>query len=174
MEVRKYTKDTSLETIIGTEIRTDCGDIMGLELSREIQSTGWADVIQEIRDQGGVVVFPHPYRDHTNVEEIAGHVDFIECWNARSTPEQNQLAHDLAGRFSKPVILGSDAHVASEIGAVRASIDRPTLRCTKIITRRYSTEKEIQMSRAVSLAKQGKWGTLLSSGLAAIGRKFKN
>jgi hypothetical protein len=172
IEARKNVGDQTLEIIIGTEIRTDCGDIMGLELSEEIRSTAWKEVIREIRDQGGIAVFPHPYRDHTDIEEIAGYVDFIECWNARSIPEQNSLAADLARRFSKPVTLGSDAHVASEIGSVQVRLDRATLRCENVITTRYSTEQEIRRSRVTSLIRQGKWGTLILGGLVATGKRL--
>ena len=79
---------------------------------------------------------------------------------------------DLARRFSKPVTLGSDAHVASEIGSVQVRLDRATLRCENVITTRYSTEQEIRRSRVTSLIRQGKWGTLILGGLVATGKRL--
>jgi len=160
----------SPEIIVGTEIKTDCGDITGLGVSSEIRSTGWEDVIREIRDKGGVVVFPHPCRGHSDIEEIAQRVDYIECWNARSTPSQNEGALRLARHYGKPVIAGSDAHVASEIGSVRACIGGNSFQCQKILSARYASEQEIRKSRIISLVKQGKWGTLLSYGIRYLGR----
>ena len=77
--------------IVGAEIKTDCGDIIGLNLNDEIGVTGWREVIKGIRLRGGTVVLPHPYRDHSHIEEISQCVDFIEIWNARSSPQENAL-----------------------------------------------------------------------------------
>jgi len=164
---------TSPEIIIGTEIRTDCGDIIGLGLSEEIRSTGWEDVIREIHNKGGVVVFPHPCRDHTNIETIAPLVDYIECWNARSTPEQNACALALARRHARSMVAGSDAHSGPEIGSVRARIGRDSYACQELITARYVTRSEILRSQVFSCVRQGKWGTLLKGGYSAVARKIR-
>jgi predicted metal-dependent phosphoesterase TrpH len=168
IEARKIAPAYGIEVIVGTEILTDCGDITGLGLDQEIHETAWASVITAIKDQNGIVILPHPYRDHSNVEQIAHTVDLIECWNARSTPEQNSLAADLARRFRVPVLFGSDAHVASEIGSVKMRIDRSTLECREILRSRYSTASEIHRSQIISLVKQRRWGTLISQGTAYL------
>jgi predicted metal-dependent phosphoesterase TrpH len=160
-----------VEVIAGAEIMTDCGDIIGLNLNQEIEVTAWQEVIRAIRSQGGIVVLPHPYRDHNQVEEIAKNVDFIECWNARSAPQQNTDADDLAKRLSKPVMYGSDAHMNSEIGSVKIRSDPDTYLCREIISARYTSISEIHRSQIISLVKQRKIGTLLHQGANYLGRK---
>lgn len=174
VEAKRSVTATSPEIIVGTEIRTDCGDIIGLDLSAEILSTAWKDVISEIRTNGGIVILPHPCRDHTNIEEIAAHVDYIECWNARSTPVQNEGAAALARRHSKPVVAGSDAHLTSEIGSVRARIGRDSYACRELVAARYATPAEIRISQVGSCIRQGKWGTLISGGFSAVTRSFRH
>jgi len=173
VEAKRYVTAVSPEIIVGTEIRTDCGDIIGLGLSDEIRSTAWKDVIREIRTNGGTVILPHPCRDHTNIEEIAPQVDYIECWNARSTPAQNEGAAELARRHSRPVVAGSDAHLWSEVGSVRARIGRDSFACRELLAARYATSSEIRRSQVGSCIRQGKWGTLIRGGFSAVARKIR-
>ena len=116
LEARKLEKGIGVTVIPGAEILTDSGDIIGLLVNEEIRSRRWDDVIDEIREQGGVSVLPHPYRSHPNVLELAKAVDLIEVWNARSTVEQNERALQLAGRLQKPGMYGSDAHTYAGSG----------------------------------------------------------
>jgi hypothetical protein len=171
VEGKKFARKYDVEVIIGAEIKTDCGDIIGLNLNKEIDVTGCQDVMQAIRLQGGTIVLPHPYRDHSHVEEIALCVDFIEIWNARSTPPQNKGAYDLTKRLLKPVMYGSDAHVNSEIGLVKIRIDPDSYHCREILSARYASVSEIYRSQIISLMKQRKWGTLIYQGTKYLGRK---
>jgi hypothetical protein len=172
IEGKKAGEKYGVEVLVGSEVKTDCGDIIGLNLSEEIRVTGWQEVISAIRLQSGTVVLPHPYRDHFHVEEIAQSVDFIEIWNGRSTPEQNMAAGDLATRAGKPLMYGSDAHTGSEIGSVKTRIDPISYRCREIIQFRPATEAEIRRSRITSLVKQKKFGTLISQGARRLREKI--
>jgi len=171
VEGKKIAGKYGVEVIVGAEINTDYGDIIGLNLNKEIEVTKWQDVIMAIRSQGGLVVLPHPYRDHSCVEEIVPCVDFIEVWNGRSIPQQNTDAADLATRLSKPGMYGSDAHVSSEIGAVKTRIDPDSFHCREILCTRSTSSYEIHRSQIISLVKQRKWGTLITRGTRYIGRK---
>jgi len=113
---KKYGDEFGIKVLIGEERKTDCGDIIGLNLNEEIKSQNWIEVIEEIYDQGGISIFPHPFRGHTEIEEIAQHVDIIETFNSRNSIDANNKALNLALKFKKPSIAGSDAHVYSEIG----------------------------------------------------------
>jgi len=170
IEGKKFAHLTGINVLVGAEINTDCGDIIGLNLIEEISVTGWQDVIRAIRLQGGTVVLPHPYRDHSRIEEIAGIVDFIEIWNGRSTPQQNTAAEDLAKRLSKPVMYGSDAHVSSELGSVKIRIDPDSYQFREIMSARYTSAFEIHISQIISLVKQRKWRTLISQGTGYLRR----
>ncbi|MFA6226284.1 MAG: PHP domain-containing protein [Methanoregula sp.] len=162
-----------VKVIVGAEIKTECGDIIGLNLNQEIEGTDWQEVISAIRTQGGIVVLPHPYHDHTCVEEIAQCVDFIECWNARLAPQQNTAAGDLAKRLSKPVMYGSDAHVSSEIGMVKIRMDPYSFHCREILCTRNSSSDEIHCSQIISLVKQRKWRTLISQGTRYMSKQIR-
>ncbi len=109
-----------LNIIIGAEYTTDKGDIIGLFLKEDVVSGSRKlqiarEVISQIKKQGGIVVLPHPHRGHKLDEELINSVDVIEVYNSRSTKIENQKALELAKRYSKPGIVGSDAHFLQEI-----------------------------------------------------------
>jgi len=116
LEVKEINKDRDFTVIVGSEVQTEIGDIIGLYLSDEIKSRISIEVIAEIKNQGGVVVLPHPYRGHKLNQYIIEHSDAIEVFNGRSTAEENFKALELAKRYNKPFTAGSDAHFAAEIG----------------------------------------------------------
>ena len=101
---------------------TEQGEITGLFLSREIESRRLQDVIDEIKAQGGIVVVPHPFDGlrHSAFRIAAEHaslVDAIEGFNSRCVFQRyNRKAIDFATRHVLPIVGGSDAHYANEIG----------------------------------------------------------
>lgn len=116
LEAEKINKDHDFLVIVGSEISTNVGDITGLFLSKEIKSRDSIAVIEEIKEQGGIVVLPHPCRGHKLNGELLKSVDAIEGFNARTNKEDNIGAVKLAKKNNKPIVAGSDAHFASEIG----------------------------------------------------------
>ncbi len=116
INAKKYEKEFGIEVLIGEEVKTNLGDIIGLNLNEEIKCRNYLEVLDEIKDQGGVSIFPHPFRGHKNIEMISDKVDLIEVFNSRSNIYENQKSMDLALKFNKPPVAGSDAHVYSEIG----------------------------------------------------------
>ncbi len=113
----KINKDKNFKIIIGSEIKTECGDVIGLFLKKEIKSRECFEVIKEIKLQGGIVVLPHPFKKTSKLtQELLSKVDVIEVFNSRLNKEQNQKAQKLAQEMRKPGISGSDAHLISEIG----------------------------------------------------------
>ena len=116
LEAKKYEKEFGIKVLVGNEILTDVGDITGLNLNEEIKSRNWTEVLEEIKEQDGISILPHPSRGHKNIENIANKVDLIEIWNSRSKREDNEKASNLAVKLKKPSVIGSDAHVYSEIG----------------------------------------------------------
>lgn len=118
--------------IVGEEISTADGEIIGLFLDREIPRGRSADeTIARIRDQGGVVSIPHPfssnrmYRIRSRVlRRIWPAVDAIEVFNAREAFTRDNLRaaafaqeHEIAGA------VGSDAHRPSELGGAFLEMD---------------------------------------------------
>jgi predicted metal-dependent phosphoesterase TrpH len=109
-------KEREFILIPGIEITTNYGDIIGLFVKRNIRSRNFFKVVKEIRGQKGIVVLPHPYRSHTNLEEIVKHVDCVETYNAYDNHSKNLKAKKLAKKFGKFEMGGSDAHFSNEIG----------------------------------------------------------
>jgi len=123
LEAKKYEKEFEVSILVGEEILTDAGDIIGLNLNEEIKSRNWSETIDEIRSQGGISILPHPFRGHEDAEIIAKEVDLIEVWNSHTKPNYNEKALHLAKASGRPPLAGSDAHVFSEIGNVIMEFD---------------------------------------------------
>lgn len=119
----KANKNKDFQVIVGAEMKTEYGDIIGLFLSEEIRTRRFEEVIEEIKSQGGLSVLAHPYRQYENPEKIIDKVDLVEAFNARSRKEDNKRAYKLAKKFKKPVTAGSDAHLGFEIGRGRTIVD---------------------------------------------------
>lgn len=103
--------------IPGEEISTEYGDLTGIFLNEEIRSRVFAEVIDEIRDQGGLSILPHPMRrkKFPPSDQIAK-INFIESVNSRTSREKNEDAFRLATELKRPVIAGSDTHFSWEVG----------------------------------------------------------
>lgn len=111
---------TDLVVIPAIELETSGGHIMGLFVEADIRTQNINEVLDEIKEQDGIAVLLHPARMHrTNLKEAANKIDVIEALNGRTRRRENLKAKNLALRFNKPEIAGSDAHLGFEIGCVR-------------------------------------------------------
>jgi len=110
------------KVIVGSEIMTDQGEVIGLFLSEEIKSKNLIDVIYEIKAQNGIIVIPHPFDEmrHSALhpgEECASLINCIEGFNSRCIFQKyNDKAVEYANKHNLPLVAGSDAHFANEIG----------------------------------------------------------
>jgi hypothetical protein len=125
-------RDLGVRIIIGEEIRTSDGDVIGLFLTERIPYVlPLAEVIALIKGQGGLVYVPHPFdATRSSLGRVlpglcaAGAVDVIEVFNAKIADQSlNARAAGLAQAFSLPGGAGSDAHDAPGVGA--AYLDMP-------------------------------------------------
>jgi hypothetical protein len=125
-------RDLGVRVIVGEEIRTPDGDVIGLFLTERIPYVlPVAEVIGRIRAQGGLVYVPHPYDGvRSSMGRVlpglcaAGAVDIIEVFNAKIANQAlNARAAALANTFALPGGAGSDAHDAPGVGA--AYLDMP-------------------------------------------------
>jgi predicted metal-dependent phosphoesterase TrpH len=119
-------RDLGMRIIVGEEIRTPDGDVIGLFLTERIPYVlPLAEVIGRIRAQGGLVYAPHPFdlvRSSTGrvLPGLCrqGAVDIIEVFNAKiEDPALNDRAAELARSYALPGGAGSDAHDAPGVGA---------------------------------------------------------
>ncbi len=109
--------------IPGMEVKTERGDIIGLFLNEPLIGTDLLEICDQIRDQQGLIVLPHPYRRPCDPEGFIGRIDLLEVLNSRSRKEENTRAQALAQRSGVGPITGSDAHTYSEIGRAVTEID---------------------------------------------------
>lgn len=116
--------------IVGEEIRTREGDLLGLFLERPIAPDATAaETAQAIHEQGGLVGLPHPFdrfrfsggraagaAANDRLVDLAGAVDFVEVHNARAYGRANALAATFAHQHGLPGVASSDAHSTLEVG----------------------------------------------------------
>jgi predicted metal-dependent phosphoesterase TrpH len=118
----KHYETEDFKVIVGSEIRTEKGEITGLFLSQEIKPGDAERVISEIKNQGGIVIIPHPFDEMRHsafcpAEGDARFIDAIEVYNSRCVIQKyNEKAMEFARKHSLPIVAGSDAHFANEIG----------------------------------------------------------
>ncbi len=118
-----------LQVIVGEEIKSRDGDIIGLFLEHAVPpGLSAAETAAAIREQGGLVGLPHPFDSHRNsggsqageaeqkLEELATIVDYVEVHNARAYRDANPLAGAFAQRHGLPGTASSDAHSITELG----------------------------------------------------------
>jgi predicted metal-dependent phosphoesterase TrpH len=124
-------RDIGVRVIVGEEVRTPHGDIIGLFLTERIPYVlPLPEVIARIRSQRALVYVPHPFdpaRASIGRTEAgntltalcsAGGADIIEVFNAKTADQaHNEQAARLAERFGLPGGAGSDAHDAPGVGA---------------------------------------------------------
>jgi predicted metal-dependent phosphoesterase TrpH len=115
-----------LQVIVGSEIKTAAdGEVIGLFLQDEVPpGLTFAETLERIRAQGGVVYVPHPF-DHFHTTparslllERVGEIDVLETANARLWLERdNRAAERFASEHGLRRGAGSDAHVPAGIGS---------------------------------------------------------
>lgn len=120
-EAKKY-ETGDFKVITGAEIMTEKGEITGLFLCEEITARRFEDVIADIKAQGGLVIVPHPFDELRRsafhiTQEYVSLIDAIEAFNSRCVLQRyNRRAFEFAAHCNLPIVSGSDAHYANEIG----------------------------------------------------------
>jgi predicted metal-dependent phosphoesterase TrpH len=109
--------------IVGEEVKTTEGEVIGLFISRTIPAGMAAEVVMdEIHRMGGLTYMPHPVdrrRYHFRPQrlvELADRIDIIETHNPWCDPGANQAAARLAADLAKIPATGSDSHAPYELG----------------------------------------------------------
>ncbi len=122
----------SLAILPGEEVKTTSGELIGLFLHTAIpRGLSPEETIERIRDQGGLVLVPHPCDRLRGsrirpdaLERLAGLVDAVEVFNARTMfPADNRQAAAFALKYDLPMVAGSDAHVPWEVGYGYVELD---------------------------------------------------
>ena len=121
--------------IVGEEVSTNDGEIIGLYLSKKIPKNMSAKkTVQAIKDQQGLVYIPHPFEtvrsgiSKKTLTSIIDDVDIIEVYNGRAIFQNKGPEAATAARIhNKPGMASSDAHGLKGLGTTYANIDyKPT------------------------------------------------
>lgn len=117
----KAAKELNAFLILGEEIKSNKGDILGLFLKKEIKMKGCdpKEIIKEIHKQGGLAIIPHPfYKLEGFKDDIKKYnIDGIEVFNAKrpiSSPDKK--AFDFTIKNNLIMTAGSDCHTAGACG----------------------------------------------------------
>ena len=112
------------QIIIGEEVMTKDGELIGLYLKQKIiPGLSAVETARLIRLQHGLVIVPHPFEKkrkgiQTNVlRKMVQYVDGIEVYNGRSlAPQTRREALTFADEYLFAPIVSSDAHCMLGIG----------------------------------------------------------
>lgn len=113
------------KVIVGEEIKTKEGDLIGLFLQEEVPpGLSALETAKLIKEQGGLVSLPHPFdrfrgsvMSEKGMAELLPMTDVIEAFNARNTlPDADRKAGELASTHRIALCAVSDAHSPGEIG----------------------------------------------------------
>ena len=111
--------------LIGEEIMSSAGDIIGLFLKEEVpKGLSPVDTVEAIKQQGGLVMVPHPFDRfrpsalrYDALIEILPYVDIMEAFNAHDLLMRDNEKAEAFGREHNLVPAAvSDAHTPRELG----------------------------------------------------------
>ena len=118
-------KDIPLTVIVGEEISTTEGELIGLFLEEPIKAgLSPEETVSAIKEQKGLVLLPHGFdplkRWHLKLEarnKISRSIDIVETFNSRiSRPHWNRTAQRWAEDRGVAMSAGSDAHTIADVG----------------------------------------------------------
>jgi hypothetical protein len=123
LRLREMAKD--IRVIVGEEVSSSDGEIVGLFLERPIPRDRSAEeTVALIHEQGGLVSVPHPFSRNRlyhirreALERVWPQIDCIEVFNGREAfASSNTRAEAFAKAHDIPGAVGSDAHRVIELG----------------------------------------------------------
>jgi predicted metal-dependent phosphoesterase TrpH len=162
---------SKLQVVIGEEVSSRDGHIVGLFIERRIRpGMSAAATVHAIHDQGGLAVAVHPFwrtqrraRDGMvhGVGWLAAELDFdaIEVENA--TPGFyffNQLAHRLNMGLGRAELGGSDAHILDAVGRAFTEFPGKTPKALRTAIETGATAARRSRYRAMGLMRYAAWG----------------
>ncbi len=144
--------------IVGEEIMTTQGEIVGLYLKKRIEpGMSAADTIAAIKSQKGLVLIPHPFETvrsgikESVLKDIVKDVDMIEVRNGRAL-WQNRGSHAKAWSVfhEKAMVACSDAHSLRGIGRTYSKIPHKPTKST-LVALLGSAEHNTKLAKLPSL-----------------------
>jgi predicted metal-dependent phosphoesterase TrpH len=126
--------------IVGEEIDTQQGEIIGLYLTQAVPSgLGITEAVQAITKQGGLVYIPHPFEkirhgvSEEALDSVAGDVAILETFNGRATSDKYRFrAVAWVALHKVATAASSDAHGKIGWGRTYISIEQKPMRDTLV------------------------------------------
>lgn len=124
-DLRRRTHPQTPQIIVGEEVSTLEGEIIGLYLTELVpRDLSPEETVKRIKAQGGLVLLPHGFDPLKKkrltpaaLARIADHIDIVETFNARiSRPRWNRAGAAWAEAHGLPKSAGSDAHTLADVG----------------------------------------------------------
>lgn len=117
--------------IIGEEIMTSAGEIIGLFLTKPVMSgLTPQETIRQIKDQGGLVYIPHPFETlrkglhPATLEQLVEEIDLVEVCNGRALLQNRSSDAVVWAKFNRiPGASASDAHGYRGLGKTFVAIE---------------------------------------------------
>lgn len=124
-----------LLVILGEEIDTSAGDVLGLFLQERIVEPDPVEAIRAIHEQGGIAILAHPFTKSLTVDDrVARALDGCEGFNARHSTvpsiegsEAEPRVAAFAREYDLSLTAGSDAHFYRELARARTIVSAATL-----------------------------------------------
>lgn len=120
------------QIIVGEEILTQDGEIIGLFLKQKIKAhQPLKNTIAQIKKQKGLVYIPHPletWRHGVGLGLVSKHtesIDIIEIFNARSLVSQRKMLQKFSCSNNLSFASSSDAHCQLGIGSAYSFVKNP-------------------------------------------------
>lgn len=164
IEFKKFCKKHGdhIRVIVGEEIFTNKGEIIGLYLTESIQpGLSPEETITQIKAQHGVVYVPHPYdemRKKTVLEEseinkYQADIDCIEIHNGRNISDRyGEIQQNMSKKYNIRPIVGSDAHTIWEIGRNYLLVENEYDLCDKEKFLQAIEEASIKKKKCIKFA----------------------
>ena len=117
----EYSKKTGFPIFVGIEYFSLQGDILAFGIDHYPEERISAqEFIDEVHEQGGVVVSAHPFRHNRRGLEgyldILKGVDAIEILNGSTLPDATMMAVQYAKKYGFAITGGSDCHYPDKVG----------------------------------------------------------
>jgi predicted metal-dependent phosphoesterase TrpH len=135
---KQETLEAPLTIIVGEEISSSQGEIIGLFLKEKIEpGLSPEETVQQIKDQDGLVLLPHGFDvlkrwrlKSAARRQIAEQIDIVEAFNARiSLRYWNRRAASWAREREIHLSAGSDAHTPGHMSVTHSPRISPSTSC---------------------------------------------
>lgn len=166
-------KARAFPVIVGQEISTKQGDVIGLFLKKQIpKGLSASEAMNQIHAQGGLVYLPHPFDVYrVGVKEkdainLTSKIDLIEVYNgsygSRLFNRYFEKINNFADQHNLVKAAGSDAHTPSELGSANVLILNDSLQAL------------LTTSGLLSAIRKGKLNLSSSHTLLTLGKRAFN